>query len=188
MKRIGSLLFVLIVFLAGCGSNDNSNPMMSNSGTVQVLLTGSASITSAAEGPVSPKEVWVNIGQIDAQAGKDGAWLNLSSKLQMIDLMSLTGVQGLLGSGSLPNGTYSGLRLFIESGYAIDDAGARHDLKVPSDKIEVPVVFEVKQNQVTKVVLDIDGKDSVQVVATGGKNEKWILRPVLKVASVENGQ
>lgn len=182
------LLFALLVLAMGCGSSDNGNPVMnSQQGMVQIMLQNTPTLAATgADGPVEPREVWVNIGQVDARGGANEGWSTLTTNLQMMNLIALTGVQGLLGSGHLPDGSYSGLRLFIESGYVVDDSGKRHDLKVPSGKIEVPAVFDVKQNQVTRIVLDIDGRQSVQVIATGSKTEKWILRPVLRVASVEN--
>lgn len=189
MKRIVYSLFALFVACLGCGSGNNNNPVMnSGQGGLQVVLTDNAPGAAGIEGPVTPDEVWVNIGQIDARFGTEASWHTLTSNMQMINLISLTGVQSVIGSGNLPTGTYSGLRLFIASGYVVDNAGQQHDLKVPSGMIEVPVVFEVKQGQITKVLLDINGKESVHVVETNGKSPKWILRPVLSVIAVSNGQ
>ena len=105
-----------------------------------------------------------------------------------LDLLTLKGTEAVLAMGNLQNGHYTGFRFLIDSGNAVQMDGSTCDLKVPSGKVEVPVVFDMSNGKTTKIVTDFNGEQSVHVVVTGGKNgkhSKCILRPVLKVMSVQ---
>lgn len=184
-KRILTLLPLLLLLLSfGCGS-DTENPVAGSQGVLQIYLTDSSRAATALQGPVKPREVWVDVGEIDVRKGNDMSWQSLSQNTGLINLVALKGTQSLIGSDNLPNGTYTAFRLFVKDGYVVDDSGAHHDLKVPSEKIQVNAVFEVREGKVTKIIVDFDGEKSLLVIQTQGRQE-WILRPVLRVASIEN--
>ncbi|GBC85768.1 hypothetical protein HRbin11_02221 [bacterium HR11] len=149
-----------------CGTNPQ--------GSLEIYLT---------DQPLSLQSVVVTISQVELHP-TSGPWRPFYQGPVTVDLMQLRGTQSLLAMGNVTDGQYTGFRLLVQSGYVIDTSGQRCDLEVPSDKVEVPVVFEVQQGHVTRIVADFDGPASVQVVQTGNAR-KCILRPVINVKSVE---
>jgi hypothetical protein len=164
------LLGTGIVFLSGCGENGPS----SNAGTLQIYLT---------DAPVELTEVSVTLDEIEVhQTG--GEWKPFKDTPTTFDLLDLEGTQSLLALGNLEDGMYTGFRLQVTEGHIVED-GEECELTVPSGKIEVPVVFEIQEGEITKIVADFDAEESVHIVHTG-ENTRCILRPVLVPVSVTN--
>ncbi len=97
---------------------------------------------------------------------------------QTFDLLTLTGgATTLLASGEVPAGFYQRIRLEVSSASLtyLDDTTA--DLKIESNKVDVPIPFQVEPGNDTMLVLDFDAATSVQVNETG--SNQFILRPVV---------
>jgi Domain of unknown function (DUF4382) len=174
--HVFACLIVGSVLLAACGDHgDNGDNVTGskNAGVLQLALTDT---------PIQLKVVSVTLGEIEVhQTG--GTWKPFVDSSKTFDLLALKGTEALLAMGSLPDGKFTGFRLRVEQGHIIDDRGARCELIVPSNKIEVPVVFEIRAGSVTKIVTDFNAEQSVHVVQTG-KNQRCMLRPVLTPITV----
>jgi hypothetical protein len=168
-------IIAITAILGGCSSDNGVSN--SNSGTLQVMMT---------DAPIDLAQVWVTITEVDVhQTGADWRMISTASKSQ--DLLKLKNTQELLATASLTDGSYTGFRLQVSEGHVVDAQGNTCDLKIPSDKIEVPVAFTIKAGKLTSVVLDFNAEKSVHVTSAG-QSEKCILRPVITPSSVENGQ
>ena len=168
------LLFASFVFLFGC-SDDSS--VSSRQGVLQLFLT---------DQPVELQEVWVTITNIEVHK-TGGAWIQFDASDENVDLLTLKNREELLQSAPLEEGKYTGIRLLVSEGHIIDSSNERCELKVPSEKIQIPLNFNIENGNETEVVLDFDAEKSIHVVQTGN-NERCILRPVILVKSVTNPQ
>jgi hypothetical protein len=160
-----------LIFLTAC--QDGS--VKSSGGMLQLYLT---------DKPVALQEVNVTIGGIDVHS-TGGAWKPFLEGTQTFNLLDLKNTEALVAMGELEDGMYTGFRLLVQEAEAVDTDGQSCTLKVPSDKIHVPVVFEIRESALTKVLLDFDAEASVHVVRTGN-TIRCILRPVLTPVSVTN--
>jgi hypothetical protein len=165
------LLLISTAAFFGC-SSDNS--VSGQQGSLRVLLT---------DAPVDLKQVWVTISAVEVHQ-TSGSWTSVSQSSKSIDLLTLQNAQDVLTTANLPDGNFTGIRLQISDGHVIEQDNSRCELKVPSDKIEIPVQFDIKQGKTTTVLLDFKGEQSVHVVKTGN-NRRCILRPVLLPVSVQ---
>ena len=172
--RTSIWVFLILLFALVLGCSDNSS-VSGQRGVLQLFLT---------DQPIQAKEIDVTLSEIEVHE-TGGNWKPFVQASKTLDLLTLKGTQSLLAMAELPDGTYTGFRLRVEEGHIIDDQGNRCNLTVPSDKIEVPVVFEIQKGALTKVVLDFKAEDSVHVIQAG-KTERCILRPVLTPVSVTN--
>src|SRR3990172_6754073 len=155
MRSLALLSVVMVLFsLFGCKDNGS---VSRSEGVLQLFLT---------DKPAKLEKVNVTIGEIDIhQTG--GPWKVFLQSTKTFDLLELKNTQALLAMGDLPDGMYTGLRLRVQSGQVLWTDGQTCELTVPSDKIQVPVVFEIQKGALTKVVLDFDAEESVHVIRTG---------------------
>jgi uncharacterized protein DUF4382 len=102
---------------------------------------------------------------------------------ETFDLLTLTGgAVDLLASGEVPAGAYSRIRLDVSEATLVYADGSTAPLKIDSQKVDVPVHFNVAAGGQTAVTLDFDAGASVQVNETA--NGTLILRPVVTPVSV----
>jgi Domain of unknown function (DUF4382) len=174
MRFVWVFLLLPLLFVSAC-SDDSS--VESRRGMLQLFLT---------DKPVELKEVWVTITDIEVHK-TGGEWISFAGSNDSIDLLTVADRQALLESAPLEEGKFTGIRLFISEAHIIDDNGDRCDLKIPSGKVQIPVIFNVTPTENTDIVLDFDASKSVQVTQTG-HNEQCILRPVIHPVSVSNSE
>jgi hypothetical protein len=94
------------------------------------------------------------------------------------DLLTLTGgATALLASGEVPAGFYRRIRLEISSAALTYKDGTMADLQIDSNKVDVPIGFQVRSGADAAIVLDFDAAASVQVNDTA--SGRLILRPVV---------
>ena len=92
------------------------------------------------------------------------------------DLLSLTNLTKILGSNSLPAGNYTMIRFTVTSATATI-SGSNVTLNVPSGELKVPVHFQIKSGETTKIVLDV-------TVDMTNISTSHNLRPVVTVKSL----
>jgi len=94
------------------------------------------------------------------------------------DLLTLTGgATTLLASGEVPAGTYSRIHLDISDATLVNKDGTTASLQIESNKVDVPIQFQVSAGTNSTVTLDFNAEASVQVNQTGAG--QFILRPVV---------
>lgn len=112
------------------------------------------------------------------------------------DLKKLTTAQDVLGTGPLPTGHYTQLRLVVASAAIYFDnaasgpacapsigapAGRSAAVEIPSGEIRLNREFELTAPNATNILLDFDGDRSVKQTGNG----RFMMTPVIAVVSVQ---
>jgi hypothetical protein len=108
----------------------------------------------------------------------------------VVDLLTLQTTPLELPTAELPAGTYNQIRMTVTGGEIVfglpdpdDSADETFPLSVPSDEIKSHLHFVLEDGETILVTLDFDAKNSIHVVKKG-KNDSYILRPVVNVIEV----
>jgi Domain of unknown function (DUF4382) len=130
-------------------------------------------VTDAPVANVS--HIYVTISNVALQS-EGNATVSYNINSTQFDLLALTNVTEILGSNSIPAGNYTMIRFTVTSAVATI-AGTNVTLTVPSGEVKVPVHFQVKSGETTKVVLDI----TAEMTNISAAHD---LRPVVTVKSL----
>jgi hypothetical protein len=110
---------------------------------------------------------------------KDTAgWITVLNETQSVDLLQFVNVSKVLGQKALDAGTYTQIRLTIDSGTITVD-GTDYPLTVPSGVLKLNRGFVLVPNETRMLTLDFNVEKSV--VRTG--SDKYLLQPVIAVLS-----
>ena len=185
---IGSIVLVALAAMVACNTNDVTSP--SGGLGVSVYLT---------DAPIDFKGVSaVNVGltavTLYPSDGGESIVLGPNNGGLTINLLEFqNGRTTLIARKVVPDGSYSKLRLEIAHAQLVYDDDMNPDtpdvtaeIKVPSDKVDLNVQFDVRQEEDMSITIDFDAQNSVQVNETNGQNE-FILRPVITVVEVRKG-
>lgn len=120
--------------------------------------------------------VYVTFDQIavhpeDANASE---WQTVNLTQKTVDLASLTGISELVGSASLKAGTYTQLRIVVESVRGVMTNGTQVNFVVPSGELKTADAFNITLGQTTNLTIDMNLSQSI--VQAGSE---WIFTPVL---------
>jgi len=178
---------VLRSFLAGALLAGGCGPSTSSRmGTLVVALTDAPS--------PDVKGIVVTIDTVTAHSDQAG-WVTVAHGPITVDLLALHDVTMELGEVDLPAGTVSEVRFqLVDSGpqYVFLADGSHETLQTPSGStsgVKLKGPFEVSACTRHTLVLDFDGKNSIDYHQTGGTDSRWILRPVIRVkAEAVEGQ
>jgi hypothetical protein len=189
MRVPACLAGVALLMTAACGGSAMS-PSASGA-TVNVILKDS---------PFSDaKALLVTFSNVSAHI-TGGEFMTLpftgGAATRTCDLKKLTSAQDVLGTGPLPAGHYTQIRLVVaNSAIYLDNAssgpacaatitppaGRSAVVDVPSGDVKLNREFDVSSTSATTITLDFDGDQSVK--ATG--NGQYIMTPVISVVSVQ---
>jgi hypothetical protein len=181
MRRLASSLAILVLLsVSACsdGSGEINMGVDGGTGHVEVRMTDTPLDMSTVA------NVWVVIDSVTAypeslSGGEESAPMPLATTAGEFDLLTLTGgATTLLASGDLPVGSYSRLRLHVPSGRIVFLDGREEQLKLDSEKVDVPVPFDLGRDETQQLLLDFDAEASIQVNETA-VDGKYILRPVV---------
>jgi hypothetical protein len=188
---IASSLF--IVMLAACGGGGESSS--SSTGTLSLGLSDATTAEYNA--------VYVTIEEVQVHMDEGGSWQRVASPNKTYNLLELVnGVREQLGITELETAHYTQMRLIIGkspddtinllseshpyANYIIDNADTYYELKIPSGYqtgIKIVHGFDITENQTTELILDFDACRSV---VQAGNSGKWLLKPTIKIASLED--
>ena len=161
---------ILIAAVSMSGIQLPSNADSKNPITLGTLMV------SIKDAPVELSKLEVTIDSIEVQSENNG-WTKLpfieGTQTVQFDLLTLQDISKDLSSTQLPAGNYSKIRLHIKDATAAFTDGTTAVLKVPSDKIDIIVKFEIKEDAITEVLIDM----TADSVAISNSNN---LKPVLK--------
>jgi hypothetical protein len=171
---LAATLIIVGVLWSGVNlpTSENNPHLGTQQGTLTVLLI---------DAPVELDQLTVNITQLEVhRVGEDdseGEWILLWEDEQGIifDLLDLQDGNSLqLASGELEAGNFSKIRMFVSEANAtyINDP-IPIPLKVPSEKIDVIVKFEIKEGENVIVIIDMEA-DWIAI------SNRMTFRPVLK--------
>ncbi len=178
---IGILAAVLII--AGVFAGGFSFPGIRFPSFSQTASDKGTLLVKLTDAPVNLTHLNVTIGSVEAQRieGANETWEKLSfidnKSSVYVDILSLQNVTMDLSLSSIPVGNYTKLRLSILTANATYATGENQTLRVPSDKIDVIVHFEIKPGETSMLLLDMQG-DFVAISQSGN------LRPVLKATVI----
>lgn len=133
-------------------------------------------VVGVTDSPVSNvSHIYVAISNVVLQdQGNTTVSYNVNSTL--FDLLSLANVTKILGSNSIPAGNYTMVRFTVTSAVATI-ADSNVTLNVPSGELKVPVHFQIRSGETTKIILDVTA-DMTNISAAHN------LRPVVTVKSL----
>lgn len=178
-RRTTHLLPALALGLLFAAACDTTTPGGGAEGRLHVLLTD-APLDDVAEARVTIERVEL--------MGDDGERIILSDEDRSFDLLELqNGVTTTLADVTLPEGTYSEMRIIVaeEATLTFTD-GSTSRLKIPSGsasgiKIRFPA-FEIDDdNDVIVLTVDFDASRSF---VRAGNSGKYIFKPVIKAESL----
>lgn len=184
----GLVLFLSMGILVSC--SESIDPTSSGgTGTLRMFLVDApAGIAAVDSLKVVFEEVLVHRGS-DGDEG-EGEWITvlhdtLAVEERTFDLMQLVnGVFATLGEMSLEAGTYTQIRIIIESATIVVD-GVPYDLAIPSGTqtgIKLVRDFRIEPNVITELILDFDIAQSLHESPPGSGNYK--LKPTIRVMQV----
>lgn len=184
---IRAALTILVAAVAACGGGTSTSP----SGGNAVVMLGDSPFSDA-------KAVLVTFSEVSAhKSGADFFTVPFGggAASRTCDLKKLVGAQDVLGTGSLPEGHYTQIRLVVSSAVIYLDAassgpacatsipapsGRSAPVDVPSGEVKLNPEFDLT-SATTTITLDFDGDRSI--LQTG--NGTYKLQPVIAVVSVQ---
>ena len=183
MRRASLVSYALLALMLLFSACDGGGAEISGgSGELEVHLT------DAPLDLATVSSVMVTIDAVTVYGGMelDGTEvppIELLTHPDTFDLLTLTGgATMLLADGELPAGFYQRIRMEISAASLTFLDGTMADLKIESNKVDVPIQFEVSADDVMVLVLDFQADASVHVTETG--NDRYILRPVVTPVSL----
>lgn len=182
------LLAVAAIAAYGGGGGGSSN---SPSGTTSppAVTTGGLSIV-VGDGPLdSVAEVNIDITEVILIGGDDGQVDLAVEDVGIIDLLSLSNLTELLVDDDVPAGTYSKIRLMVDSIEIVEDSGDRELAQLPANgKIDLNPQgeFEIVAGEDLVMQIDFDLDRSISIVQTG--NSKYKFRPVVFIDVIDQAE
>ncbi|HJZ86068.1 MAG TPA: DUF4382 domain-containing protein, partial [Polyangia bacterium] len=163
--------------------------------TGPIVLRLAARTEMAVKGAPAPtpslSQVVVTIDRISAKVA-DMDWQTVLQKTETVDLMTLKGGSfAVLGITQLPAGHVTELRLHLAAAgpnYVVTSDGVRHDLTIPSGDesgIKIGAGFDLEECARGSITFNFSGDISIEAHPTGN-GQDWILRPVVRLLSVEH--
>jgi hypothetical protein len=193
VSRFSLALVGAAVAVYACGGSNDAPMSPSRAGaTLNVMLTDS---------PFSDaRSLLVTFSEVTAHRSGAGGFTPVpfaaGATSRTCDLKKLTDAQDVLGTGPLPAGHYTQIRLVVSSAALYFDnaaegpacapavaapAGRSEQIEIPSGEVRLNRQFDVPESGVTTMVLDFDGDQSVRAMGNG----RYRMSPVITVVSVQ---
>lgn len=185
----GVLVMALAQLLAGCSGSDSTLSYSSSTGTLRVSLTDKPN-PDFDQVVVRIKEIrLVPTGKEDLEDDDSGLKTIPFDGPRSIDITKLQFQQELLGTGIVPAGSYSQVRLILEPNpeegppvnyVVLVGDETIYPLKTPSGQqsgVKVLGTFTVKAGVINAIMIDFDPTTAVVDTGSSEKNLKFILKP-----------
>ena len=195
MRLAHSLLAGAILAACACSS---SNPMSPSSGASLNVMIKDSPFSDAKALLVTFSEVSAHASGGDFMrvpfAPAPGASSGPTSRT--CDLKKLTTAQDVLGTGPLPAGHYTQVRLIVASAVIYFDnastgaacaptiaapAGRNAAVDIPSGEVRLNREFDLATSGGKTILLDFDGDQSVRETGNG----RFMMTPVIAIVSVQ---
>jgi len=134
--------------------------LLAEVGTIQIFVTDPP--------PPDVDHVWVEVDHIEVHraAGPDSRWITIVDEPVRFDLVAIVGVQEFIGSKEIEAGLYTQLRMNVTRATVVVGE-EEHDAFVPSGRLKFIRPFQVKDGEITGLLLDFDGDRSINVTGAG---------------------
>jgi hypothetical protein len=192
------IMIGLVFFVNGCKENSemgenvraDEDTLSIQGGTFSFSIRLSGSNASLVKGG-SPEDVLalvITIDQVEVHklGGSDSGWYTIDIEESTFDLMESGVIEQVIASSAIPAGEYNQLRFQIDNARVTTDSG-EYEAEVPSGKLKINVPFTVYEDGATEVTITIDPRASL-VVAGPPSDPKYLLKPVIHVADIEEDQ
>jgi hypothetical protein len=180
------IALVLIAALFAACTVQNENTIVQNT-----TIVANTTVTDNTHGRVvavlhdapaagTVTSVKVTIDNVEVFSPETG-WTTIDGDEDTYDLLQLQNENNaLLGDKILETGTYTQFRLKISS-IVVTDANGDHNAKIPSEKMQVNTVLNVRPNATAVLDIDFDAAESLHLTGNG----EYIVTPVLHVTTYE---
>jgi len=191
MRRISALVvFAVILGAVACDNSPSSNPS-GQSARFNLRLTDSPFSDARAE--------LVTFSEVTAHR-TDSDWTRVpfagGATARTCDLKKLQASEDVLGTGPLPPGDYTQVRLVVQSARLYFDnpadgpacaaaitapAGRMADLRIPSGEVKLNRGFTLTPESTTTMLVDFDGDKSIHQTGNG----TYMMSPVIGITRVD---
>ena len=143
MKKIAAysilaIAIIAVIIIAFFAMNWNTKPTAS--GTLKVSIT---------DAPVDLSKLEVTIDSIEVQS-KNSRWVNIAFidgvQSVKVDLLTLQNITQELSTTHISTGNYTKIRLHVQDATATYEDDTTDNLNLPSEKIDVIIHIEKKEN------------------------------------------
>jgi hypothetical protein len=189
MRRISLLVFVIAFGTSACGDS----PSSPSEGSAMFNLRITDSPFSDA------RAVLVTFSEVTAHRS-ESSWSSVpfaaGATSRTCDLKKLENSEDVLGTGPLPAGDYTQVRLVVQSARLFFDnpsvgpacattiaapAGRMADLRIPSGEVKLNRGFKLESESMTTMLLDFDGDRSIHQTGSG----TYMMNPVIGIVRVQ---
>ena len=188
MRRITIFVFALTLSFAAC--NESPSSPSGQSAMFNLRLTDSPFSDARA--------VLVTFSEVTAHRS-DSDWTTVpfagGATSRTCDLKKLENSEDVLGTGPLPAGDYTQVRLVVQSAKIYFDnpsdgpacattfaapAGTMSDVRIPSGEVKLNRGFKLAADATTTMLIDFDGDRSINQTGNG----TYMMSPVISIARV----
>jgi hypothetical protein len=189
MRRIS--LFAFVIALGTLACDDSPSSPSGQTATFNLRITDSPFSDARA--------VLVTFAEVTAHRSESD-WTTIpfagSATSRTCDLKKLENSEDVLGTGALPPGDYTQVRLVVQSARLYFEnpsvgpacaatiaapAGSMADLRIPSGQVKLNRGFKLESESTTTMLLDFDGDRSIHQTGNG----TYMMSPVIGIVRVE---
>jgi hypothetical protein len=184
-------LIAVAAILGALACSDSPSSPSGNSATFNLRLTDSPFSDARA--------VLVTFSEVTAHRSESD-WTTLpfagGATARTCDLKKLENSEDVLGTGPLPAGKYTQVRLVVQSARLYFEnpstgpacastitppAGTMSDLRIPSGEVKLNRGFTLEADKPTTMVIDFDGDKSIHQTGNG----TYMMNPVIGITRVD---
>jgi uncharacterized protein DUF4382 len=144
------------------------------------LYEGSVAVyVKDAPGVWSHVNVTFSMVEIHRSGMGNATWESLTLGTRTVDLVALTNLTALIGSGRLGPGHYEQIRIMVISASAVDITGKTWTVNVTNGDLKIVQQFDLRSNAQTNIVLDIDLTASIRWTGSA-----YVFTPVIGSVTV----
>jgi hypothetical protein len=177
MKKIFMAAAVLSLLAVSCTEFSLTPKPAAGDGQLRIYLIDAPAAYDAVN--IAVARVEVHRETPDSTSG----WFVINDEPEMYDLLELrNGVSAVLGEAMLGPGTYTQIRLILETGSHVKIGDQIHDLYVPSGfqtGIKLNHEFTIQSGKLYELYLDFDAERSVRY-----QGNRYRMSPVIRVNAV----
>lgn len=180
MKRFlttAAALMVIMPVISGCaGKVTDPNGF----GTLKIRLTDAPGDFDA-----------VNITFSEISAHIDGSWISIPVEPKTVNLLEWTDGKSIeIGSGEVPAGHYTQIRVSIETAEVVMDGSAIR-MTVPSSAqtgLKLITNFTIEAESTHQLTIDFDAERSVVIASPPDEPVQYILQPTIRVLEMSSSE
>jgi hypothetical protein len=178
MKRLAAVaLLSCLALLPACQEGDAEMSGGAGDGQLTVSFVDAPLDLSTVESVIVTVDA-VTVYPAALQDGTEVAPIQVTGAPATFDLLTLTdGAKEVVAQAMLPAGIYQRIRFDVPEATLTFLDGTVEPLKIESEKVDVPIAFELSAGENMEIVLDFQADASVHVTETA--TDRYILRPVV---------